>query len=88
MLYSKYCGDKLNDFTEGKLHVPICDCTPPFLVRIYTNMFSDKSIAADPNTKPSRDVCYLRLDFLTFTIRGQVDSEEIMGGVCGDSFKV
>ncbi|TRY67159.1 hypothetical protein TCAL_15792 [Tigriopus californicus] len=57
MLYSKYCGDKLNDFTEGKLHVPICDCTPPFLVRIYTNMFSDKSIAADPNTKPSRGVC-------------------------------
>ncbi|XP_059081645.1 uncharacterized protein LOC131879360 [Tigriopus californicus] len=38
--------------------------------------------------KCSCDVCYLRLDFLTFTIRGQVDSEEIMGGVCGDSFKV
>lgn len=34
------------------------------------------------------DVCYLRLDFLTFSILGLADSSEVMGGMCLDSLKV
>ncbi|TRY66509.1 hypothetical protein TCAL_16467, partial [Tigriopus californicus] len=34
------------------------------------------------------DVCYLRLDFLTFSLLGMVSTSEIMGGMCLDSLKV
>ncbi|XP_059098357.1 uncharacterized protein LOC131892574, partial [Tigriopus californicus] len=39
-------------------------------------------------TKCSCDVCYLRLDFLTFSLLGMVSTSEIMGGMCLDSLKV
>eukprot|EP00094_Tigriopus_californicus_P014304 TCALIF_13869-PA protein Name:"Protein of unknown function" AED:0.27 eAED:0.27 QI:11/0.5/0.2/0.6/0.75/0.6/5/0/193 len=41
-LWSRYCGDKLNVITMGIVHVPICDCSPPFQVRIFANEQSDK----------------------------------------------
>ena len=34
------------------------------------------------------DVCYLRLDFETFTIVGPTFSTEVDGGTCPDTFKV
>ncbi|TRY67504.1 hypothetical protein TCAL_11772 [Tigriopus californicus] len=34
------------------------------------------------------DVCYLRLDFLTFSIQGMALTDEIMGSACVDSLKV
>ena len=33
-------------------------------------------------------VCWLRLDFETFTTLGPADSQELSGGVCRDTFKV
>ena len=34
------------------------------------------------------DICFLRLDFETFTINGPVDSQEVNGGACTDTFKI
>jgi hypothetical protein len=36
----------------------------------------------------SSDVCYLRLDFETFTTVGPTLTTEASGGLCTDSFKV
>ena len=38
--------------------------------------------------KCSADVCSVRLDFNTFSIRGPTDTEETGGGACVDSFQV
>ena len=34
------------------------------------------------------DVCWLRLDFESFTLQGVADTQELNGGVCLDSFSV
>lgn len=34
------------------------------------------------------DICFLRLDFETFNIRGPADSEETDGGVCMDTLTI
>ena len=36
----------------------------------------------------SLDVCWLRLDFESFTLQGVADTQELNGGVCLDSFSV
>ncbi len=33
----RYCGDMLNVFKNSMPNIPICDCTPPFLVEIVTD---------------------------------------------------
>eukprot|EP00095_Tigriopus_kingsejongensis_P007395 maker-scaffold112_size353035-snap-gene-1.17 protein:Tk07395 transcript:maker-scaffold112_size353035-snap-gene-1.17-mRNA-1 annotation:"hypothetical protein X777_11818" len=38
--------------------------------------------------KCSCNVCYLRLDFISFTIQGLADTLELMGGMCLDSLQV
>ncbi len=39
--------------------------------------------------KPCSDVCYLRLDFESFTLLGPSDTNEVSGGAClRDTFKV
>ncbi|XP_059097601.1 uncharacterized protein LOC131891925 [Tigriopus californicus] len=55
---NRYCGDKLNPLTMEGENVPICDCTAPFRVDIFTDATTD--LADDPpteNSKPSRGVC-------------------------------
>ncbi|XP_059081873.1 uncharacterized protein LOC131879537 [Tigriopus californicus] len=56
-VFSRYCGQKLNDYTTAALHTPICDCSPPFQVRIFTNKISDIE-DDETNTKISRGVCF------------------------------
>jgi len=57
--HNQYCGGFLNNFMTLKKNVPICDCTAPFSVDIFTNEFSDKMEAAgQKNTAvPSRGLC-------------------------------
>ncbi|XP_059097778.1 uncharacterized protein LOC131892061 [Tigriopus californicus] len=54
---NKYCGDKLNPLTMQIEHAPVCDCTAPFRVDIFTDNDVDLMDMATPNTKPSRGVC-------------------------------
>ena len=50
---SKYCGQKLNPITAKKVNIPICDCTPPFSVGIFTDSWGDAQSAMVPN----RGIC-------------------------------
>ena len=50
---SKYCGQKLNPVTAKKISVPICDCTPPFSVGIFTDAWGDAQSAMVTN----RGIC-------------------------------
>ena len=34
------------------------------------------------------DVCWLRLDFESFTLLGPTQTDELTGGVCSDQFKI
>merc|ERR1712203_156532 len=40
IFYSKFCGDVLSTYSGGAapaVNNPICDCSPPFMVGIFTN---------------------------------------------------
>ncbi|XP_059081757.1 uncharacterized protein LOC131879445 [Tigriopus californicus] len=58
-IHTKYCGDKLNVFTPATYHAPICDCSAPFEVRIFTNEISDVNNGLETkNTKVSKGLCF------------------------------
>lgn len=50
---NKFCGDKLNPLPDQMENVPICDCTTPFRVDIFTNEEADNMMQA----ALSRGVC-------------------------------
>eukprot|EP00095_Tigriopus_kingsejongensis_P003143 maker-scaffold662_size116868-snap-gene-0.13 protein:Tk03143 transcript:maker-scaffold662_size116868-snap-gene-0.13-mRNA-1 annotation:"proteophosphoglycan ppg1" len=52
-LVSRYCGTKLNFNDMSMEHAPICDCTAPFVVEIFTDNVSDVD-GNGPNTAKSR----------------------------------
>jgi len=57
IFYSKFCGDVLSTYTAGTAPVPnnpICDCTPPFMVGIFTNA-ADADADADGAIEEDED---------------------------------
>jgi len=57
IFYSKFCGDVLSTYTGGAAPVPnnpICDCTPPFMVGIFTNA-ADADADADGAIEEDED---------------------------------
>jgi len=54
-VHTKFCGAKLNVEANAKVNIPVCDCTSPFAVRIFTDMVSDEG--AGDNKHVSRGVC-------------------------------
>eukprot|EP00094_Tigriopus_californicus_P012181 TCALIF_11773-PA protein Name:"Protein of unknown function" AED:0.18 eAED:0.18 QI:0/1/0.71/1/1/1/7/0/260 len=53
-LHSRYCGSKFNANSASTVHGPVCDCTAPFDVRIFTDDGSDNEDPATANTGTSR----------------------------------
>jgi len=65
-MHNRYCGKFFSpEITAKKVHSPVCDCTAPFIVDIFTNGAADIDAANPPadkqNTKHSRGVC---LDYM------------------------
>ncbi|TRY80437.1 hypothetical protein TCAL_04733, partial [Tigriopus californicus] len=55
---NKFCGDKFNSLSKQMFDAPVCDCTAPFRVDIFTDDDVDVGdMGATANTKPSRGVC-------------------------------
>ncbi|XP_059097323.1 uncharacterized protein LOC131891710 [Tigriopus californicus] len=54
---NKLCGDKINTFHEFMENVPICDCTAPFIVDIFTDEDVDAGDQATANPVQSRGLC-------------------------------
>ncbi|XP_059097393.1 uncharacterized protein LOC131891762 [Tigriopus californicus] len=53
---NKFCGNMLNPFNSGP-NVPLCDCTAPFQVGIFTDDDVKEEGTENPNEKRSRGVC-------------------------------
>ena len=53
-IISKYCGGFLNALTAMTLNQPICDCTAPFIIDVFTDTDVDLGDMATANTMPSR----------------------------------
>merc|ERR1739844_555332 len=49
--FTRYCGERLTTNLASVTNSVICDCSPPFIVGIYTNA------ATSSDTKHSRGVC-------------------------------
>lgn len=58
-LHTKYCGRHFIGFLAATIDTngPVCDCTPPFEARIYTDALTDDADGTTANTVPSVGVC-------------------------------
>merc|ERR1711953_628549 len=58
---SRYCGNLLGAATGGLSNIPVCDCTPPFVLDVFTDTLSDVDQSVGDNTKQnggtSRGAC-------------------------------
>merc|ERR1719245_892205 len=54
----------------------------------YPNTFSDTTSLSYTINKCDTDVCFFRMDFEQFTLKGPADSIETNGGVCTDTMTV
>jgi len=52
----KYCGEFFNFADQSVLSAPVCDCTQPFIIDVFTDDLDDAAAGAS-NTAQSRGTC-------------------------------
>jgi len=58
-LLNKFCGNQFNPTANQKLPAPVCDCTQPFIIDVFTDILNDNEAIAKTHTVPSRGVCLM-----------------------------